>query len=94
VVIAGVDGFQTNQIDVAVDALDQPAPAVWRRAHRSSPRACLVNPANDYGLLGRIVRRSDGTTAVTGPGGCVDAGRMRMTFAGDGAALPASESKR
>lgn len=89
----GVDGFQVNQVDVAADALDRPVASRWVRPHRASPQACLVNPANGYGLIGRMVERSDGVMMATGPGGCVDAGHRRMTFRGDGAALPASERK-
>lgn len=90
----GVDGFQTNQVDVAADALDRPAPSTWVRARPSSTRACLVNPTNGFGLIGRQVQRADGITLKTGPGGCVEAGPRKMAFAGDGAALAAVERDR
>ncbi|MFI1967068.1 glycerophosphodiester phosphodiesterase [Streptomyces pathocidini] len=85
----GVDGFQTNQVDVAADALDRPVPSAWQ-AGPTPDTACLVNPANGYGLLGRTVTRADGSTAVTGPGGCATTGGQAVSFAGDGAALPAA----
>jgi glycerophosphoryl diester phosphodiesterase len=87
----GIDGFQTNQVDVAVAALHRPAPSKWIRTRSAPTKACLVNPTNGYGLLGRAVVRSDGKTDTTGPGGCVDAGFRLMRFAGDAAAKPASE---
>ncbi|UUN26532.1 glycerophosphodiester phosphodiesterase family protein [Streptomyces sp. FIT100] len=85
----GVDGFQTNQVDVAADALDRPVSSAWQ-AGATPGTACLVNPANGYGLLGRTVTRGDGSTAVTGPGGCVTTPAGTVSFAGDGAALPAA----
>lgn len=89
----GVDGFQTNQADVAADALDRPVTSEWVR-HDSDPgRTCLVSTVNGYGLLGRTVSLDDGQTLLVGPGGCVTAGRRLATFAGDGAALPAKEKR-
>lgn len=85
----GVDGFQTNQVDVAADALDRPVTSAWQ-AGATAETACLVNPDNGYGLLGRTVTRADGSTAVTGPGGCVSTAAGTVSFAGDGAALPAT----
>lgn len=90
----GVDGFQTNQPDVAADALDRPVEATWQRDSANPERTCLVSTVNGYGLLGRTVTLDDGTALVVGPGGCVDAGRRLASFAGDGAALAAFETKR
>lgn len=90
----GVDGFQTNQPDIAADALDRPVEAVWQRDRVDIGRTCLVSTLNGYGLLGRTVSPDDGTSMVVGPGGCVDAGHRLASFAGDGAALAAAETHR
>ena len=89
----GVDGFQTNQPDVAADALNRPVEAVWRRDADDKGRTCLVSAVNGYGLLGRSVSLDDGTSLVVGPGGCVAAGHRLASFAGDGAAMSASETR-
>jgi hypothetical protein len=89
--LRGVDGFQTNQVDVAVRALGRAAPSEWRRPGTAPGRACLVNPTNGYGLIGRSVTRADGTQAITGVGGCVDSLGLSVSFAGDGAARAAGE---
>lgn len=90
----GVDGFQTNQPDVAADALDRPVAATWKRDSLDPDRTCLVSTVNGYGLLGRTITLSDDTTLVVGPGGCVQAGKRLASFAGDGAALSAHETQR
>lgn len=89
---AGVDGFQTNQPDVAADALDRPVASALRRDPADRGTVCLVNPANGYPLLGRTVLLDDGTASKVGPGGCLAAGSRLATFPGDGAALPSVEA--
>ncbi len=86
----GVDGFQTNQANVAADALDRPVASTWRRTATDPNKVCLVNPVNGFGLLGRLVQLGDGTTVKVGPGGCVTSAGP-VSFAGDGAALASSE---
>ena len=82
----GADGAQVNNPDVAADVLDRPVPTALRL---STGQACLVDGLRGLGLPGKQLRLGDGSTVVTGRGGCVatpnPAGRIR--FAGDGSAL-------
>lgn len=82
----GADGAQVNNPDVAADVLGRPVPTELT-VHGAA--ICLVDGLRGLGLPGKDLRLGDGTTVVTGRGGCVDtdgpAGRVR--FAGDGSAL-------
>ena len=85
----GADGAQVNNPDVAADVLDRPVPT----ALTSAPgQVCLVDGLRGLGLPGKTLSLGDGSTVVTGPGGCVTttgpAGRVQ--FAGDGSALPST----
>lgn len=80
----GADGAQVNNPDVAVDVLDRPVATVLEA---SGSTVCLLDAEHRQGLPGKTLTLGDGTTAVTGVGGCVSGASGRVRFAGDGSSL-------
>jgi glycerophosphoryl diester phosphodiesterase len=82
----GADGAQVDRPDVAVAALGRPVATVLEPGDGV---VCLLDAEHRQGLPGKALELGDGSTAVTGLGGCAQvaapAGRVR--FAGDGSAL-------
>jgi glycerophosphoryl diester phosphodiesterase len=84
----GADGAQVNLPDVTADALDEP---VATRIERRPGAACLLDAAHGIGLP-RKPLAVDRATLVTDRHGCVPVTkrRARVSFAGDGSALPSA----
>ena len=82
----GADGAQVNNPDVAADVLDRPVPT---RLTTSPGQVCLVDGLRGLGLPGKPLQLGDGSTLMTGRGGCVatDGPSGRVRFLGDGSAL-------
>jgi hypothetical protein len=76
----GADGAQVNRPEIAAEVLGEPVATRF-----DGP--CLVDAEHGLGLPGKTVHVR-GATAVTGRGGCVDAGPGVLRFGGDGSALP------
>jgi glycerophosphoryl diester phosphodiesterase len=90
----GADGVQTNQPDAIVAAAGQPTASALRSRRGE---VCLVSARHRLGFPGKTIELRKGRHAVaveTGLGGCAEVparrwNGARVTFAGDGAVLPA-----
>jgi hypothetical protein len=88
----GADGAQVNNPDVAADVLDEPVRTriTARRVGRRGLVTCLRNPAKRQGIPKKVLHVG-GLLVPTAKRGCVWVpGRwgQRVSFAGDGSALP------
>jgi hypothetical protein len=91
----GADGAQVNNPDVVADALDEPvATRIEVTASGGAMTACLLDDLHGFGLPNKKLRFA-GRSVMTGRGGCatLPIGKPgKVSFGGDGSALPSSGS--
>jgi hypothetical protein len=76
----GADGAQINRPEVAVAALGRPVATVLSAA--APGQVCLLDAEHRQGLPEKTLSLGDGSSVVTGVGGCVASAPGRVRFAG------------